>query len=109
LYYKSSAELRCEWRGQRYVDCRVEQGMSTGWALWNDLDCRALRKRLGLSQRQFAHRFNFPVSTLRQWEQGKRRPSGAALALLHVIAYQPAVATRAVIRARTASADRVCP
>jgi putative transcriptional regulator len=77
--------------------------MSDDWPLWNDLDCRALRKRLGLSQRQFAHRFNFPVSTLRQWEQGKRRPSGAALALLHVIAYQPAVATRAVIRARNAA------
>jgi DNA-binding transcriptional regulator YiaG len=77
--------------------------MIDAWPLWNDLDCRALRKRLGLSQRQFAHRFNFPVSTLRQWEQGKRRPSGAALALLHVIAYQPAVATRAVIRARNAA------
>jgi putative transcriptional regulator len=82
--------------------------MNADFPRWNELDCRALRRRLGLSQRKFAHRFNFPVSTLRQWEQGKRRPSGAALALLHVIAYQPAIATRAVIRARIASADRVC-
>ena len=79
------------------------------WVPWSELDCRALRKRLGLSQRQFAHRFNFPVSTLRQWEQRKRHPSGAAIALLHVIAYHPAVATRAVIRARTASTDWVRP
>jgi DNA-binding transcriptional regulator YiaG len=42
------------------------------------------------------------VATLRQWEQRTRRPSGAALALLHIIAYHPAVATRAVIRARAA-------
>ena len=79
------------------------------WVPWSELDCRALRKRLGLSQRQFAHRFNFPVSTLRQWEQHTRRPSGAANALLHVIAYHPAVATRAVIRARAAPIDCVRP
>ena len=79
------------------------------WVPWSQLDCRALRKRLGLSQRQFARRFNFPVSTLRQWEQSKRRPSGAALALLHVIAYHPAVATRAVIRARREPIDRERP
>ena len=79
------------------------------WVPWSELDCRALRKRLGLSQRQFAHRFNFPVSTLRQWEQRKRHPSGAAVALLHVIAYQPAVATRAVIRARRVPIDWVRP
>ena len=81
--------------------------MADDWQPWDGLDCRALRKRLGLSQRLFAQRFNFPVSTLRQWEQGKRRPSGAALALLHVIAYHPAVASRAVIRARKAPADLI--
>ena len=81
--------------------------MRDEWQPWNELDCRALRKRLGLSQRLFAQRFNFPVSTLRQWEQGTRRPSGAALALLHVIAYHPAVASRAVIRARNAPPDLV--
>src|SRR6187401_2127435 len=79
------------------------------WVPWAELDCRALRKRLGLTQREFAHRFNFPVSTLRQWEQGTRRPSGAAVALLHVIAHHPAVATQAVMRARKAPIDWVRP
>ena len=82
--------------------------MADDWLPWDEMDCRALHKRLGLSQRLFAQRFNFPVSTLRQWEQGKRRPSGAALALLHVIAYNPAVASRAVIRARNPLADLLC-
>lgn len=95
--------------GQRHREWGVVSTMDeeSSWISWSELDCRALRKRLGLSQRQFARRFNFPVSTLRQWEQRKRHPSGAAVALLHVIAYNPAVATRAVIRARAAPIDWV--
>lgn len=65
-----------------------------------DVDVAAIRKRLGLSQALFAHRFGFPVATLRHWEQGNRRPRGCALALLHVIAYNPAVATRAILKAK---------
>src|SRR5688500_2331453 len=54
-----------------------------------DVDVAAIRKKLGLSQSRFAHRFGFPVATLRHWEQGNRKPRGCALALLHVIAYNP--------------------
>ena len=66
------------------------------------LDIAAIRNRLGLSQPDFAHRFGFAVATLRHWEQGNRRPRGCALALLHVIAYNPGVATRAILRAKAA-------
>ena len=55
-----------------------------------------------MSQTEFAHRFGFPVATLRKWELGKRVPSGPSLALLQVIAYHPAVAMRAIVRARRA-------
>jgi DNA-binding transcriptional regulator YiaG len=65
-----------------------------------DVDVVAVRKALGLSQPAFAHRFGFPVATLRHWERGNRRPLGCALALLHVIADNPAVAARAIMRAR---------
>lgn len=64
------------------------------------IDVAALRQRLELSQTRFAHRFGFPVKTLRHWEQGVREPRGCALALLHVIAYHPSVATRAILRAK---------
>lgn len=67
-----------------------------------EVDVAAIRKKLGLSQPRFAHRFGFPVATLRRWEQGNRKPRGCALALLHVIAYNPAVATRAILRAKSA-------
>src|SRR5260221_13942201 len=68
-----------------------------------DVDVTAIRNRLGLSQTRFAHRFGFPVATLRHWEQGNRRPRGCALALLHVIAYNPGVATRAILSAKAAA------
>jgi len=53
------------------------------------IDVRATRKRLGLSQAQFAARFGFQPATLRNWEQGRTRPDGPARILLAVIARHP--------------------
>src|SRR5947209_18906677 len=39
---------------------------------------RALRKKLGLSQAEFAARFHLPLGTIRDWEQGAHRPDKAA-------------------------------
>jgi putative transcriptional regulator len=57
---------------------------------------RMLRKRLGLSQAQFARRFGFTLDTLQQYEQGRRRPSGPASTLLRVIAADPEAVVRAL-------------
>jgi putative transcriptional regulator len=54
------------------------------------------RRRLGLSQDQFADVFGVSASTLRKWEQGQHSPSGAAKALLKVIALEPDVVLRAL-------------
>jgi putative transcriptional regulator len=43
---------------------------------------KRLRAEYGLTQEEFADKFGIPVSTLRKWEQGKRRPTSAAVALL---------------------------
>ena len=59
-------------------------------------DVRALRARLGLSQAAFARRFGFTLDTLRQYEQGRRSPSGPASTLLRVIASNPAAVVRAL-------------
>jgi putative transcriptional regulator len=61
-------------------------------------DVRAIRQRLGLSQEQFASRFGFSVETIRNYEQGHRRPAGPARVLLRVIASEPDAVTRALIR-----------
>lgn len=57
---------------------------------------RALRKRLGLSQAEFATRFHLPLGTIRDWEQGAHRPDKAAQVLLTVIAKDPDAVTRAL-------------
>lgn len=61
-------------------------------------DVRAIRQRLGLSQEQFADRYGFSVETIRNYEQGHRRPSGPARVLLRVIAGEPDAVTRALSR-----------
>jgi len=52
-------------------------------------DVRALRRRLGLSQLQFAAKFGFQPATLKNWEQGRTQPDGPARVLLAVIARHP--------------------
>ncbi len=59
-------------------------------------DVRAVRQNLGLSQQQFAARFGFSVETIRNYEQGHRRPTGPARVLLRVIANDPDSVTRAL-------------
>ncbi len=56
----------------------------------------AVRKRLGISQAEFAARFRIPVATLRDWEQNRRQPDGAAFAYLRVIAREPEMVARAL-------------
>jgi putative transcriptional regulator len=44
-----------------------------------------VRERTGMSQAVLAAYMNVAVSTVSQWERGERRPTGAALKLLHVV------------------------
>lgn len=55
----------------------------------DEVDVRAIRTRLKMTQEEFAARFGFSVNTLRHWEQGKRQPEGSARAYLTVIARAP--------------------
>jgi putative transcriptional regulator len=50
---------------------------------------KTLRRRLGLSQEEFAATYHVPVGTLRDWEQGRTEPDQPARAYLHVIAADP--------------------
>jgi putative transcriptional regulator len=56
----------------------------------------ALRKKLKLTQEEFAARFHLPLETVRGWEQGAHRPDKAAQVLLTVIAKDPDAVTRAL-------------
>jgi putative transcriptional regulator len=57
---------------------------------------RRVRKRLGLSQAEFSQRIDVSLETIRNWEQGKRYPTGAAKALLKILDKAPEAALNAL-------------
>ena len=50
---------------------------------------RRVRKRLGFTQAEFSRRIDVSIDTIRNWEQGKRCPTGAAKALLKLLDKMP--------------------
>ncbi|MGD0683260.1 MAG: helix-turn-helix domain-containing protein [Terracidiphilus sp.] len=61
-----------------------------------EIDVKAIRSRLGLTQQQFAKRFGFNITTLRHWEQGRRVPEGPTRAYLLVIDREPQAVQKAL-------------
>ncbi len=57
---------------------------------------KTLRRALGLTQEEFAARFQIPLGTLRDWEQGRAEPDQAARAYLRAIAGNPAAVQQAL-------------
>ena len=63
-----------------------------------DVDVRAARERLGMSQPVFAATFGVRLPTLRKWEQRNRHPTGPARVLLRVIELEPEAVRRALAK-----------
>ena len=61
-------------------------------------DVQAIRKKLKKSQDEFALMIGVSVSTLRNWEQGRRQPHGPARALLKIAAENPKALEKALGR-----------
>jgi len=66
-------------------------------------DAREARHKLGLSQREFASLVGTAVGTVRKWELGTRRPSGAARTLIEVIKNEPKAVRRAIAKRNSAA------
>jgi putative transcriptional regulator len=62
------------------------------------VDVKSIRLRLSKSQSEFARMIGVSVSTLQNWEQGRRRPEGPARALLRVAAANPEVVAAALAK-----------
>jgi len=60
---------------------------------------REVRKRLSMTQEQFATAYEIPTATVRDWEQGRREPDAPARAYLKAIASDPDAVRRALERA----------
>lgn len=58
-------------------------------AIPDNIDVKKIRKKLHLSRQEFANRFGFSARTLQHWEQGDRRPQGAARVLLLLLQREP--------------------
>lgn len=65
---------------------------------FDEIDVAAIRKRLKLTQAQFADRYGLAVATVRDWEQKRRRPDRIASNLLRVIDHAPETVERALAR-----------
>lgn len=59
-------------------------------------DVAKLRRELNLTQDSFASKIGVPVATLRNWEQGRRYPTGPARVLLNVLARRPDLVMEAI-------------
>ena len=75
--------------------------------MWRVPNPREIREQFGLTQREFAQRFEIALGTLRDWEQGSRRPDSAARAYLRVIQHNPDAVLDALDRSRPKAAARV--
>ncbi|HEY6343771.1 MAG TPA: helix-turn-helix domain-containing protein [Bryobacteraceae bacterium] len=62
-----------------------------------DIDVKAIREKISLSQGEFAKLFGLSKRTLEHWEHGRRIPSGPARAFLTVIAREPEAVRRALL------------
>jgi putative transcriptional regulator len=62
----------------------------------DDPNVPEIRKHIGLSQEKFAQLLGVSIATLRNWEQGRRKPDGAARVLLCVAAKHPQIVLETV-------------
>jgi putative transcriptional regulator len=60
------------------------------------LRVRRIRRSLGMTQAQFAKTFDLSLDTIRNWEQGRRFPTGPAKALLRILDRSPEAALEAL-------------
>jgi putative transcriptional regulator len=61
-----------------------------------NVNVRKIRRKLDLSQAEFAARFGIKPGTLRDWEQKRKTPEGPARVLLMVIDKEPEAVQRAL-------------
>jgi len=56
-----------------------------------DVDVQKIRKKLKLTQAEFAHRYGFSLGSIRDWEQKRKQPEASARMFLKVIEKRPEV------------------
>ena len=75
---------------ERAIPAKLRRRLTRGEFQSGD-DIAALRRFTGLTQVQFAKAMGISVHTLRNWEQGRRKPEGPAIGLLRIAARHPRI------------------
>ena len=75
---------------ERAIPARLRKRLMQG-KFESGEDIAALRTFVGLTQTDFAQAIEISVHTLRNWEQGRRKPEGPAIALLRIAARHPRI------------------
>ena len=57
--------------------------------VYSPINVKEVREKTNKSQAEFADMIGVKLGTLRNWEQGRRKPEGAALTLLKIVAANP--------------------
>jgi DNA-binding transcriptional regulator YiaG len=81
---------RKEKQPERAIPARLRKRLMQG-RFESGEDITALRSFVGLTQAEFARAIEISVHTLRNWEQGRRKPEGPAIALLRIAARHPRI------------------
>jgi putative transcriptional regulator len=71
-----------------------------------EVDVKAIRNRLGMTQAKFSDTFGFSLDAIKHWEGGRRTPEAPARTLLTVIDKNPAAVLTALNPAASAAAAR---
>jgi len=69
-----------------------------------EVDVKAIRNRLGMTQAKFSDTFGFSLDAIKHWEGGRRIPEASARTLLTVIDRNPAAVLTALKPAAFAAA-----
>ncbi len=85
----ASAKNTLDWVNGRAHHCVVH--------IPDEIDVARIRKKVGMSQSEFATQYGFSFRTVQQWEQGRAIPSGATRAYLLVIDREPEAVRRALV------------
>ena len=86
---------------ERAIPGAVRRRLTNG-KVRSGADVAALRRFVGMTQEEFARAAGISVDTLQNWEQGRRRPHGAAVALIRIVARDPRVLRRNLAAVTTA-------
>jgi putative transcriptional regulator len=78
------------------MDEIVRGARASSREFWDAAKVKEIRAITGLSQPKFARLLHVDVGTLRNWEQGRREPTGPAQALLRAIKNNPQAVLKAL-------------